>query len=158
MVQIPRLREWRETRALTQVELAERAGVSSRSVAGYEGGAGARLTTVRKLAVALGVKVEDLAEPTLGEWGLVATEEEFDRWLEAAGVDEVLKLNGELSLAAQDEVVPSDRHRYIVARIMKAVSRLQAIAGPFTLVETSRSRKERDAKAREDRQGREEIA
>src|SRR5215208_8383856 len=60
MVQIPRLREWREARALTQVELAERAGVSSRSVAGYEAGAGARPPTVRRLAEALGVEVADL--------------------------------------------------------------------------------------------------
>lgn len=60
MVQIPRLREWREARALTQVELAERAGVSSRSIAGYEAGAGARPPTVRKLADALGVEVGDL--------------------------------------------------------------------------------------------------
>jgi len=60
MVQIPRLREWREARALTQVELAERAGVSSRSVAGYEAGTGARPPTVRKLAEALGVEVGDL--------------------------------------------------------------------------------------------------
>jgi transcriptional regulator with XRE-family HTH domain len=70
MVQIPRLREWREARALTQVELAERAGVSSRSVAGYEAGAGARPPTVRKLASALGVEVAELrgdAEHPLGE-------------------------------------------------------------------------------------------
>jgi transcriptional regulator with XRE-family HTH domain len=60
MVQIPRLREWREARALTQVELAELADVSSRSVAGYEAGAGARPATIRKLAVALGVEVADL--------------------------------------------------------------------------------------------------
>jgi transcriptional regulator with XRE-family HTH domain len=62
MVQIPRLREWREARALTQVELAELANVSSRSVAGYEAGAGARPPTVRRLAEALGVKVVDLRE------------------------------------------------------------------------------------------------
>jgi transcriptional regulator with XRE-family HTH domain len=70
MVQIPRLREWREVRALTQVELAERAGVSSRSVAGYEAGAGARPPTVRRLAEALGIEVTDLrgdSEHPLGE-------------------------------------------------------------------------------------------
>jgi transcriptional regulator with XRE-family HTH domain len=70
MVQIPRLREWREARALTQVELAERARLSSRSVAGYEAGAGARPPTVRKLAEALGVEVADLrgdSEHPLGE-------------------------------------------------------------------------------------------
>jgi transcriptional regulator with XRE-family HTH domain len=60
MLQIPKLREWRESRALTQVELAERAGMSSRSVAGYEAGGGARPPTVRKLAEALGVEVADL--------------------------------------------------------------------------------------------------
>jgi transcriptional regulator with XRE-family HTH domain len=60
MVQIPRLREWREARALTQVELAELADVSSRSVAGYEAGAGARPPTVRKLAEVLNVDIADL--------------------------------------------------------------------------------------------------
>lgn len=69
-MQIPRLREWRERRALTQVELAERAGVSERSVAGYEAGGGARLPTVRRLAEALGIEVTDLygdSEHPLGE-------------------------------------------------------------------------------------------
>jgi transcriptional regulator with XRE-family HTH domain len=59
-VQISNLREWRERRALTQEELAEQAGVSARSVAGYEAGAGARPGTVRKLASALDISVEDL--------------------------------------------------------------------------------------------------
>jgi transcriptional regulator with XRE-family HTH domain len=69
-VQIPRLREWREARALTQVELAELAGVSARSIAGYEAGAGARPGTVRRLAQALDVGITDLygeAEYPLGE-------------------------------------------------------------------------------------------
>jgi DNA-binding XRE family transcriptional regulator len=62
MVQIPRLREWREARALTQVELAELADVSPRSVAGYEAGGGARPPTVRRLAEALDVEIADLRE------------------------------------------------------------------------------------------------
>jgi transcriptional regulator with XRE-family HTH domain len=69
-VQIPRLREWRERRALTQVELAESAGVSERSVAGYEAGSGARPPTVRRLAQALSIEVTDLygdPEHPLGE-------------------------------------------------------------------------------------------
>ena len=64
MVQIPRLREWREARALTQVELARLAHVSSRSVAGYEAGAGARPPTVRRLAEVLGIEVADLRGDT----------------------------------------------------------------------------------------------
>jgi transcriptional regulator with XRE-family HTH domain len=59
-VQIPRLREWREARALTQVELAAQADISPRSVAGYEAGSGARPPTVRKLAEALEVEIGDL--------------------------------------------------------------------------------------------------
>src|SRR5215212_7472992 len=59
-MQIPKLRYWREAQALTQAELAERAGISPRSVAGYEAGAGARPGTVRKLAAALDVGVGDL--------------------------------------------------------------------------------------------------
>ncbi len=61
-MQIPRLRKHRERRALTQEELAEKAGVSVRSVAGYETGAGARPGSVRKLAAALDMEVEDLLE------------------------------------------------------------------------------------------------
>jgi transcriptional regulator with XRE-family HTH domain len=62
MVQIPKLREWRKARALTQVELAKLAEISARSVAGYEAGAGARPPTVRKLAEALNVEIADLIE------------------------------------------------------------------------------------------------
>ncbi|MDP9440033.1 MAG: helix-turn-helix domain-containing protein, partial [Actinomycetota bacterium] len=59
-MEIPRLREWREFRGLTQKELAERAGVSERSVFGYESGGGARPNTARRVAHALGIEVPDL--------------------------------------------------------------------------------------------------
>ncbi len=59
-MQIPRLREKRELQGLTQKELADVSGVSVRSVAGYESGAGVRPNTARKLAEALDVKVADL--------------------------------------------------------------------------------------------------
>ena len=60
---IPKLRYWRERRALTQEELAEKANVGTRSVAGYEAGAGARPGNVRKLAEALDIDVSALMEP-----------------------------------------------------------------------------------------------
>ncbi|MDP8951075.1 MAG: helix-turn-helix transcriptional regulator [Actinomycetota bacterium] len=60
-MQIPNLRQWRELRGLTQKELAERAGLHVRGIAGYEAGAGARPNTVRKLAETLSVDVMDLA-------------------------------------------------------------------------------------------------
>ncbi len=60
---IPKLRYWRERRALTQEELALQANVGTRSVAGYEAGAGARPGNVRKLAGALDIDVSALMEP-----------------------------------------------------------------------------------------------
>jgi len=65
-LQIPRLREWRELRGLTQKELAEAAGLSLRSVAGYEAGAGAKPPSVRKLSEALGVEIPELVRPNVG--------------------------------------------------------------------------------------------
>jgi transcriptional regulator with XRE-family HTH domain len=60
MVQIPRLREWRELQGWTQKDLAQESGVSARSIAGYEAGASARPGTARKLAEALNIEVADL--------------------------------------------------------------------------------------------------
>jgi transcriptional regulator with XRE-family HTH domain len=59
-VQLPRLKEWREFRGLTQPELAERAGMSLRSVFNYEHGGNALPNSARKLAAALGVEIGDL--------------------------------------------------------------------------------------------------
>jgi transcriptional regulator with XRE-family HTH domain len=58
-LQIPRLRQWREFRGLTQKDLAAAAGVSVRAIAGYEAGAGIRPNTARKLAEALDIEVAD---------------------------------------------------------------------------------------------------
>lgn len=61
-MKIPKLRKQRERRALTQVELAKKAGLSERSIAGYEAGAGATPPSVRKLAAALNVEIEELID------------------------------------------------------------------------------------------------
>jgi len=82
LVRIPNLRQWREARALTQEEFAEKAGVSVRSVAGYEAGAGARPGTVRKLAAALEVGIDELLEvppPRARPKGLSPSLEEIAR-------------------------------------------------------------------------------
>jgi transcriptional regulator with XRE-family HTH domain len=59
-VQLPRLKEWREFRGYTQPELAERAGLSLRTVFNYEHGGNALPNNARKLAEALGVQIGDL--------------------------------------------------------------------------------------------------
>ncbi len=55
-----RLEEWRRRRLLTQGELAEKAGIGISSIVRIEKGQGARVTTLRKLAAALGITPEQL--------------------------------------------------------------------------------------------------
>ena len=64
VVKLARLRFIRERKALTQRELARRAGVSHVTIARIETGQDDPYpTTVRKLATALGVEPEELMEP-----------------------------------------------------------------------------------------------
>lgn len=64
MVRLVRLKLIRERKALTQQQLAERAGVNRVTITRLEHGNDQPFpTTVRKLADALGVDPEDLMEP-----------------------------------------------------------------------------------------------
>lgn len=68
MVQLAGLKSLRHRKALTQQELADKAGLTRSTVARIEGGEEPFPTTIRKLAGALGVRPEDLfpgaADPT----------------------------------------------------------------------------------------------
>jgi transcriptional regulator with XRE-family HTH domain len=58
---IRRLREFRERRLLTQTELAGKAGLTQKTISLLETGkARPRVRTIRKLALALGVRPEAL--------------------------------------------------------------------------------------------------
>lgn len=64
VVRLSRLRFWRERRALTQQELADKAGITRVALARIEtGGADPRPSTTRKLARSLGVSVDELMAP-----------------------------------------------------------------------------------------------
>ena len=64
VVKLARLRMWRERKALTQQQLAEKAGVTRVTVARVEASLEEPYpTTVRKLANALGLEPEDLMDP-----------------------------------------------------------------------------------------------
>ena len=64
VVKLSRLRSVRERKALTQRELATRAGVSHVTIAHIETGQTEPYpTTVRKIALALGVEPHELMEP-----------------------------------------------------------------------------------------------
>ncbi len=63
-MQVPRLREVRERRLVTQVELARKAQMSVATVNFAERGLrDVRISTVRRLAAALGVPATDLMAP-----------------------------------------------------------------------------------------------
>ncbi len=69
-----RIRVYRALREITQAELAERAGVSRRSVNAIENGEFVPSTLLAfRLAQALGVSIVDLFRPAdeTGEWPLV---------------------------------------------------------------------------------------
>ena len=61
-----KLKEYRKKAGLTQPELAEKAGISHRTLQDYEQGQkpleGARAITVLKIAKVLGCTIEDLIE------------------------------------------------------------------------------------------------
>jgi transcriptional regulator with XRE-family HTH domain len=59
-VTVPHLRAWRNLRALTQAELAEKSNVSRATISSAEGGARIWVSHVRSLADALDVTPEDL--------------------------------------------------------------------------------------------------
>ena len=61
---LSRLREIREREALSQENLAERAGLTRVTVTRLEGGQPARPSTTRRLARALRVRPSDLMEET----------------------------------------------------------------------------------------------
>ena len=64
VVKLTRLRTWRERKALTQQQLAEKAGITRVTVARVEAGLEEPYpTTVRKLADALELGPEDLMDP-----------------------------------------------------------------------------------------------
>jgi transcriptional regulator with XRE-family HTH domain len=88
-LQVPRLRQWREFRGLTQKDLAAVSGVSVRAIAGYEAAAGIRPNTARKLAEALDIEVADFFATREPESPLVhappSQEKLFDNGLFAGG-------------------------------------------------------------------------
>jgi transcriptional regulator with XRE-family HTH domain len=66
---LPSLRRVRESRLLTQQELADRSGVHRVTIASLETTSdAARFSTVRKLAAALEVDASELMQPSPSPW------------------------------------------------------------------------------------------
>lgn len=174
---IPQLRKWRERQGLTQKELAERAGVSPRAVAGYETGDGTRPNTARKLADALDVDVADLMEEespkevtsrnvedylrSLRAYLSSLDDDEFTRAVEArvqggtlrAMVSEMSKERARVREARAKN--PGDP--VVVAADKRATHRTAAVVGRWTMETFGLTREEAEEKAAEAEQVWEEV-
>ncbi len=72
-MELPRLRECRERAFLTQADLAKKSGVAETTINRIENGRhGARISTARKLASALGVTPQELIAAPESEQGKAA--------------------------------------------------------------------------------------
>jgi transcriptional regulator with XRE-family HTH domain len=102
MVRLTRLKDVRQRKALTQQQLADRAGVNRVTIARIEGGKDQPFpTTVRKVADALGVEPEELLEPVDGTKARgpadapvngAATERPLDERITVVGEEDVRRL------------------------------------------------------------------
>ena len=119
-----RLKEIRRQHGISQDRLAELSGVSRPSIARIETRPDylPRDATIKSLTETLGVIDLELL-----------SDDEFDRQLQSATLDQLLKLNRDLSSAAEKEEMGTDRHRHLVERIDHVVGRFTQAAGPFTL-------------------------
>jgi transcriptional regulator with XRE-family HTH domain len=102
-VELPRTREWRLSRALSQRALAERAGVAELTVIRIENGGSVWPQTAGKIAAGLGVDVRDLQKAPP-----VSTEETTPADLEEA---RAVKTTQE-ALAKARQTVELARHRF----------------------------------------------
>lgn len=148
LVRIRRVRMW------TQGKLARKAGVSPTTISGIESGKIARphFGTIRKLAEVLEVSPERLLVVASGEhasggpvpgsasralsfeWALAAREEEFERELEAAGLEELnllkKELDGELArlrVLYGESGGDGDRRRHLKRRIRAVAAQLGSL-------------------------------
>lgn len=95
MPRLTRLKDVRLRKALTQQQLAERAGVNRVTIARIELGTDEPFpTTVRRVADALGVEPEDLLEPVTGSEPNAAR----------GASDEDITLDGRIAVIGADEV------------------------------------------------------
>ncbi len=144
----------RTMRGWSQRDLAKKAKVTAETVSSLENGLHEpRPSTLRKLAGAFGVEVADLfgearpspkvlTPPSL-EWARAASDEEFDGWVEAANLNDILMLNYELSEAVTREPFGSDRHSFMWGRLDKVIARFRRLGGYITEPEASVRRRAR---------------
>ncbi len=138
----------RRSRMWTQVRLAEEVGVSPTTVSGIESGRIVRphFGTLRKLAQALGVEPEELVPPqilaqrgtpsTLSlEWAMSSGEEEFERELDDASLENLYSLSraleeeqGRLQRLYGEFPEGSEYRRFIKRQIREVAARSGSVA------------------------------
>jgi transcriptional regulator with XRE-family HTH domain len=152
----------RETRMWTQVRLAEEAGISPTTVSGIENGRISRphFGTMRKLAIALEVKPEDLLPRPGGrggvparlslEWSMASGDEEFERELEAATIEGLTFLSERLDeeearLRRLYGEARGDRQRRLIKAMIRQVAANSGSVEASIMAHPDRDNADRDA-------------
>lgn len=126
-MKLPKSRAWREAKGLTRQELAEAAGLSPQTLAGYESGRDARPNNARKLADALGVEVAELMEESQLPKALAQPSQAGAEAARAYGSDRSYRATAEMGGVAcsyweerlEDEAGLSNDEVYALASILK---------------------------------------
>ena len=146
----------------TQVRLAEEAGVSPTTVSGIENGRISRphFGTMRKLAIALEVKPEDLLPRPGGrggvparlslEWSMASGDEEFERELEAATIEGLTFLSERLDeeearLRRLYGEASGDRQRRLIKAMIRQVAANSGSVEASIMAHPDRDNADRDA-------------
>ncbi|MBA7595998.1 hypothetical protein ES703_02967 [subsurface metagenome] len=79
-----KIKELREAQGLTQIQLAEKAGISLASLRNFEQGGQPSNRVKRSVAIALGVRLAEIGGPNVATWAGETSKEEKQIW---AGVD-----------------------------------------------------------------------
>src|SRR5215211_1258686 len=125
-MQLARTKEWRESRGLTQRELAAKAGVGEVTVARIETGASVTPSTARKIAETLGVAVADLLErpPVPLAEASQETRRLEDKWPEAEPPQDPLQWERVLASVL-------DRQREVEAKVEELIALGVGEADPY---------------------------
>ena len=147
----------------TQVRLAEEAGVSPTTISGIENGRISRphFGTVRKLAVALEVKPEDLLPRPGGrrdgtsarlslEWSMASGDEEFERELDSASIEGLFSLSESLDeeqsrLRRLYGEARGDRQRRLIKAMIRQVAANSGSVEASIMAHPDRDNADRDA-------------
>src|SRR5688572_5799514 len=138
------IRRAREAAGYSQREVGRLAEIDPHILSGAERGERKpRADTLRKLARVLGVSVSELyGEPAPGtapgaEWAFTTSQQGFNRWLERADLDAILKLLPQMTHALKElpARMPADERHKRYRRTQRVIREWTRRVGPLRVVD-----------------------